>query len=125
MIQKFPIQGGFCEGDSGKKDLDRLYILKKVQAKELTQVKAAELLALSDRQIRKLIARLNTNGPSGIRSKLMGWPSNRSPPLFKQKIITLLSEKYENFGPTLASEKLQKSHEIIISKETIRQWMAF
>jgi transposase InsO family protein len=110
--------------EMSRKDLDRLHILKKVQAKELTQVRAAEILDLSDRQIRKLLTRLNANGPSGIISKLVGRSSNRSLPVgFKQRITALLREKYEGFGPTLAAEKLYKLDGLVVSVETVRKWM--
>jgi hypothetical protein len=110
--------------EMSRKDLDRLHILKKVQAKELSQVKAAEILDLSDRQIRKLLIRLNINGPPGIISKLVGRPSNRSLPTgFKQSVIALLREKYEGFGPTLAAEKLHKLDGLVVSVETVRKWM--
>jgi hypothetical protein len=39
--------------------------------------------------------------------------------------MTALSEPvYRGFGPTLAAEYLHKRHQITVSKETLRQWMA-
>lgn len=55
-----------------QKELDRLSILNKVRDGQITQVKAAELLGISDRQIRNLIQGLNTDGPQGIVSKKRG-----------------------------------------------------
>lgn len=106
------------------KDLDRLCILKKINAKELSQIEAGRLLRISDRQVRKLLIRFNKEGPQGIASKLMGRKGNRNKPSdFKLRILSLLREKYEGFGPTLAAEKLFELEGLKISNETVRQWM--
>lgn len=107
-----------------KKDIDRLQVLEKVIQKELTQTDAARLLGISDRQVRKLIKRRIQEGPEGITSRLIGRPGNRNkPPEIKRKVLALLREKYEGFGPTLAAEKLYELEGIKVSKETIRGWM--
>ena len=35
----------------------------------------------------------------------------------------LATDVYRGFGPTLASEYLANKHGIVVSKETLRQWM--
>lgn len=106
------------------KDLDRVVILKRVMAKELTQVEGGNLLGISDRQVRKLLHRLKEEGPKGIVSKLVGCRGNRTKPVhFKQRVLALLKEKYEGFGPTLATEKIIEIEGLLISRETTRQWM--
>jgi transposase InsO family protein len=106
------------------KDLDRLHILRKVQSKELTQVEAGRLLKLGERQIRRLLTRLKEEGPKGIVSRLVGSSGNRSKPKYlKQRVLSLLKEKYEDFGPTLAAEKLSSIEGLNVSAETIRKWM--
>jgi hypothetical protein len=47
-----------------RKELGRLPIVHKVMEKRLTQLKASEMLDLSDRQIRRIIARIRTGGNS-------------------------------------------------------------
>lgn len=107
-----------------RKDLDRLNVLKRVLDKELRQIDASRLLKITDRQVRKLVKRLEHEGPAGIVSKLVGRRGNRhKPPSEKQRVLALLREKYEGFGPTLASEKLLEIEGIRISRETIRSWM--
>ena len=59
------------------KDLDRLHILEKVRKRLITQVDAARMLGISDRQVRNLLKRLENEGPGGIVSRLLGKPSNR------------------------------------------------
>ena len=107
-----------------RKDLDRLGILTRVQNKELTQLDAGRLLKITDRQVRKLLKRLKGEGPQGIVSRLVGKSGNRNKsPSFKQKVLALLREKYEGFGPTLAAEKLLELDGLKVSSETARQWM--
>lgn len=106
------------------KELDRLVILKKVLAKELTQVEGGDLLKIGDRQIRKLLVRFAQEGSKGIISKLVGRKGNRNKSVeFKQRVLVLLREKYEDFGPTLAAEKLCAIDGLKVSDETVRQWM--
>jgi hypothetical protein len=38
-------------------------------------------------------------------------------------VIGLVRERYADFGPTLAPEKLQEYHDIRVATETLRQWM--
>ncbi len=43
----------------------------------------------------------------------------------EQRAITILSDPvYRGFGPTLAAEYLHQRHQITVSKETLRRWMA-
>ena len=106
------------------KDLDRLHVLRKVQDKDLSQVDAARLLDLDVRHVRRLSARLAKLGPKGLVSKLIGRCGNHCKhPDLKQRVLALLRERYEGFGPTLAAEKLLELHDIKISNETIRIWM--
>jgi hypothetical protein len=37
--------------------------------------------------------------------------------------VRLVRERYADFGPTLAHEKLSESHGVKVSVETLRQWM--
>src|SRR3990172_8156371 len=86
-------------------ELKRSHIIQKVLDKELKQVEAVEILNLSDRQIRKIIKRVRKEGNTGVIHKSRGRVSNRTlPKRIKDKVIKLYREKYEDFGPTLASE---------------------
>jgi hypothetical protein len=42
---------------------------------------------------------------------------------FRNAALDLIRERYLDFGPTLAREKLIELHRISVSKETLRQWM--
>ena len=88
------------------KETKRVVILRKVMEEELTQVRAAELLGLSDRQVSRLVVRLRTEGEGGLAHRLRGRASNRRiAEATQQQVLVLYQEKYQGFGPTLASEK--------------------
>ncbi|MDP2929889.1 MAG: ISNCY family transposase [Candidatus Omnitrophota bacterium] len=105
-------------------DLRRLAVIHKVIDKRVTQVEAAGMLDLSDRQIRRLMTRVSEDGDKGIIHASRGQPSHNAKDLkIKKKAINLCRGTYEGFGPTLASEKLFERDKIEISRETLRRWL--
>lgn len=58
------------------RDIDRLRVIRDVLDKKLTQVEAAGLLGLSDRQVRRLCVDVRERGNRGILHGLTGLPSN-------------------------------------------------
>jgi len=106
----------------GVREMDRWSVLERVRSGGMTQVQAAERLGLSVRQVRRLLVRTAIVGMEGLRSGPRG--GNRAmDPALKDKILSLITTNYHDFGPTLAAEKLQALHNISISKETVRLWM--
>jgi len=105
-------------------ELKRLYVIQKVLERVIKQVKAAEILLLSTRQIRRIVKRIRGEGDRGIVHRSRGRPSNRkTPDKVKNKVIRLYRAQYQDFGPTLASEKLLERDGIGISDETLRRWL--
>jgi transposase len=106
------------------RELDRLTIVKQVVSGNLTQKEAAELLKVTERQVRRLKRRHQLEGPSGLISKRRGQPSNRKLSVeTRAKALNLIREHFYDYGPTLAAEKLAEYFKVTISKETTRQWM--
>jgi len=102
----------------------RCSILQQVQDKHISQVKAAAILKISDRQIRNLLHVLQSEGPKGLISKKRGRISNNSlPQALKEEVVELIKAHYDDFGPTLAKEKLAERHQITMSVETVRKLM--
>ncbi len=107
-----------------QRELRRLHIIHKSIEGLLKQTRAAELLSLSDRQIRRLIKKVAEEGDIGIIHKSRGRPSNRRlPKKIKGKVIEFYRQKYEGFGPLLASEKLLERDGITVNDETLRKWL--
>jgi transposase len=105
---------------------DRLLALKKAKKKLITQKQAAEEIDVSERQVRRLLRKLKRKGDRAVVHELRGRPSNRklAEELERRAVAVLSDPVYRGFGPTLAAEYLCQKHEIRVSKETLRQWMA-
>ena len=107
-----------------QKELKRLHVIQKVLDGVLKQVEVAEMLSLSDRQLRRLIKKVRIEGNNGIAHKSRGRASNRkSAKKTKDRVIKFYREKLKGFGPTLAAEKLSEMAGIHISDETLRLWL--
>lgn len=107
-----------------EKELNRLNVIQSVCDKRLRRRDAANQLQISERQVQRLMNRYRQSGAVGITSSKRGLPSNhRLPESFKISILLLLHEKYQDFGPTLAAEKLREKHGFPVSVETLRNWM--
>ena len=97
------------------RELDRLEVIRRVAERSLTQAKAAEQMGLSERQVRRLGIAYAKRGPAGLVSGKRGRPSNRRLPAeLKSKAIAIVRERYADFGPKLAHEKLVELHQIDI-----------
>ncbi|GMB79303.1 hypothetical protein NN6n1_00850 [Shinella zoogloeoides] len=108
-----------------ERDLQRIEILSKVVAGRMTTVSAAHVLDLSERQVRRLLERMRTGGAASIWHKAIGRPSNnRISDGVRDYAMTLVRERYADFGPTLATEKLAERDGLRVSRETVRSWMA-
>ena len=105
-------------------ELKRLGVIRKVLEGIIKQVEAAEILSLSERQIRRVVKRIRVEGDKGIIHKSRGRLSNRRiPGKIRDRVIHLYRKYYVGFGPTLASEKLQERDGVEISDETLRGWL--
>jgi len=106
------------------KELERVGIIERVLSGELTQKSGAELAALSERQIQRIVKRIRKEGMKGICHKGRGKRSNRKlAKEVRQKVMDLYREKYSGFGPMFAAEKLLETNGIKISHETLRLWL--
>ncbi|HNG82852.1 MAG TPA: ISNCY family transposase [Burkholderiaceae bacterium] len=107
-----------------QREVDRAGVLAEVVAGRLCQRRAAEVLGLSTRQVKRLVRAYRTQGVGAIRSKKRGRPSNRRhSDVLRERVLALATERYHDFGPTLLAEYLQREHAILLSPETLRQWL--
>jgi hypothetical protein len=104
---------------------DRLVALKKAKKKLITQKEAAVEIGITERQVRRLLRQLKQRGDRAVVHASRGESSNRKiEEETRQKAIEILTQDvYRGFGPTLASEYLEKKHAIEVSRETTRKWM--
>jgi len=105
-------------------EIDRLQVVQKITAKQITQVDAAQLLGISYRQVKRIVKQYRQYGAISIVSKRRGKPSNNQLPVkLKAIVLSIINEKYPDFAPTFAHEKLCQHHDINCSIETVRKWM--
>ncbi len=106
------------------RELNRLKIIQGVIGREVTQVKASEVLGLTERHVRRIVKRVKAEGERGIVHRSRGRCSHRRmSEELKERIASVVRRKYKGFGPTLASEKLSECEGIEVSKEKLRQIM--
>jgi hypothetical protein len=107
-----------------KREFDRLEELLGVQSGRLRVADACTLMGLSRRQVFRLLRGLRDEGAASLVSKRRGRRGNRQLPVaIRQLALTLVRDRYRDFGPTLAAEKLTELHGCRVSRETLRQWM--
>lgn len=104
-------------------ELARLEAVQALEAGILTLADVADRLCISIRQAKRLRRRYRDGGPTGLISKRRGRPSNnRIDAGLLAAAIELVRERYVDFGPTLASEKLAVDG-VPIKRERLRQAM--
>jgi hypothetical protein len=107
-----------------KQEFSRLEVLLRVQSGRLRVADACALIGLRRRQVFRLLRGVRQDGATSLLSKHRGKPSNhRLPAEFRTLALSIVRERYVDFGPTLAAEKLAAHHGCKISRETLRGWM--
>lgn len=106
------------------RELDRFKVIQDVVDGKLQPWRAADRLGLTTRQIRRLAARFRERGPAGLVSGHRTKPGNRRlGGDLAARALTIIRDRYSDFGPTLACEKLWECHGIRLAKETLRRLM--
>lgn len=107
-----------------KQERLRKAILDQLFASFITRKDARRRLNVSSRQLKRIISRYKNHGDEGLVHRSRGKASTNGIPQEKKKqILALYQEKYLNFGPTFASEKLLEEDGLEIHAETLRLWL--
>ena len=107
-----------------ERELKRVEVLAQVDDGRLSVDNAANMLALTRRQIFRLLKLYRQDGASAIRHKARGKPpNNRIHKAKRDYALSLIKDNYPDFGPTLAAEMLAEHHGFKVSRETVRKWM--
>jgi len=106
------------------KELSRLEVMERLRNRSLRQREAADILGISIRQIKRLWRLYKSAGAKGLISRKRGARSNRQlPEELKKEAVCLILDKYVDFGPTLAHEKLTEVEGIRLSIGSVRKLM--
>lgn len=107
-----------------ERELHRIEVLSEVVERRRTLASAAIVLSLSVRQVQRIVRTFCVEGAPALRHRSRGRRSNnRIHDGVRDLALQLVRERYADFGPTLAAEKLAE-HGFTVSRETLRQWMA-
>jgi transposase len=107
-----------------KRELERTEWMLRIQERRTTQAKAAAHFGVSIRQIERLYRAYKLGGAEALVSKKRGRASCRKlPDSLRAHVLAVVRERYADFGPTFALEKLTKAHDVTMSVETLRAWM--
>lgn len=105
------------------RERDVLKVMAGVLSGQRSQVEAARLLDLSERQVRRIQRRLEAQGDKGVVHRLRGKPGNRRmDPAYKRRVLEAYREDLLDFDPTHASEKL-RDRQLAVDPETLRLWL--
>jgi transposase len=107
-----------------RNELTRLRVLIDIADGRLSIADATGLIGVGRRQIYRLLQAFRADGADGLISRKRGGPSNRALGLvFRETVLAIVRERYSDFGPTLAAEKLSELDGLDLGVETLRQWM--
>lgn len=107
-----------------KKEIDQIPVFEDLNKKVIKQKVAAQILSLSIRQIKRKLKNYRRFGAQSLIHGNRGKPGNRQlDPSLVEQALSLIENRYPDFAPTFASEKLAENHQIIINRESLRQRM--
>jgi len=102
----------------------RLTVIEELTDELINGTTAANKLNLSVRQVKRLKRSFKEKGHDGLIHGLRGRPGLRKINInLENNIVKIINNKYWDFGPLLAHEKLQEFHQIKLGRETIRAIM--
>ena len=105
-----------------EKEQKRLMVLNEVLAGRLTGAAAAELLGLSLRQTRRLLATYRQAGAAGLAHGNRGRaPVNKVSVEVAEMVVRLAREEYADYNDQHMTEELAEQHGLVLSSPTVRR----
>ena len=106
------------------KELRQVPLFEQLTHRRISQWEAAQKLRLTIRQVQRKLRAYRQDGPWSLAHRLRGRPSHRATPdAEKDQVLALVRDRYPDFGPTFAAEKLHENHAITVDHESLRRWM--
>ena len=97
-------------------------VILRAMAKKITWWQAAEIIGMSDRQMRRLHWRYREHGYDGLLDRRVGKPSPKRVPLaVVEQVLGLYQEKYFDLNVQHFHEKLKKEHQIGLSYTWVKK----
>src|SRR5467141_5445677 len=97
-------------------------VILRAMAKKITWWQAAEIMGITDRQMRRWHWRYREHGYDGLLDRRVGQPSPKRVPLaVVEQVFTLYREKYFDLNVRHFHEKLQQEHQIRLSYTWVKK----
>jgi transposase len=104
------------------KEQKRLLVLNEILAGRLTGQEAAEVLGISLRHTRRLIAAYRQEGAAVLAHGNRGKRSHRrTPEQVEEKVVTLAKGLYHDYNNCHFAEELEERYDITVSSSTVRR----
>jgi molybdenum-dependent DNA-binding transcriptional regulator ModE len=105
------------------KERKRMVVLAEVKQGKLSVAGAGRLLGVCYRQAKRIWHRFKQAGDSGLVHRSRGKPGpRRKAAKLRVAVLARYVERYPDFGPTLAAEKLRQEG-LVVDHETLRRWL--
>jgi helix-turn-helix protein len=105
------------------KERKRLVVLGEVKQGKLSVAAAGRLMGVCYRQAGRIWHRFRQAGDSGLVHRSRGKPGpRRKTEELRRQVLARYLERYPDFGPTLAAEKLH-AEGLVVDHETLRRWL--
>ena len=104
------------------KEQKRLLVMNEVLAGRVTGQEAADVLGLSLRQTRRLLAAYRRHGAVALMHGNRGrQPVNKLDEAVEAAILRLAQEEYVDYNDSHFTEELAERHELVVSRPTVRR----
>src|SRR4030088_1421062 len=105
-------------------EIDRMSVLQDLADRRIRIAEASTLMGLGRRQVFRRAKAYDKHGPQALVSRRRGRPGNRCyPTALRAEVIGIIKERYPDFGPSMAAEKLAELHGVYLAGETLRPWV--
>lgn len=105
------------------KERKRMVALAEVKRGKLSVAAAGRLIGVCYRQAKRIWHRFKQAGDSGLVHRSRGQPGPRRKAAgLQHQVLARYQERYSDFGPTLAAEKMHQEG-LIVDHETLRRWL--
>jgi molybdenum-dependent DNA-binding transcriptional regulator ModE len=105
------------------KERKRLVVLAEVKRGRLSVAAAGRTMGVCYRQAKRIWRRFKKAGDAGLLHRHRGKAGpRRKAARLRRQVLARYQERYPDFGPTLAAEKLQQEG-LVVDHETLRRWL--
>jgi len=100
-----------------------MVLLAGIKKGELSVAEAGRAMGVCYRQAKRIWGRYKKVGDAGLVHRRRGQPGTRRKAAnFRRQVLARYEQRYPDFGPTLAAEKLQEEG-LQMDHETLRRWL--